>query len=162
MKKSSCNQHVQVMVVGSCADEFIRYTVGLLGNYGVEFDLCGDVYQTVGRLVKNGHENVLVIGRFEQLVREEGRFFQKVSERGFSCCCLADKHTAGKQKQILCARREGVFVINEPIEVEEVVIKLLTGISTCASGENGGNKASAFNKDEFVATKAELEALLGV
>ncbi len=161
MKKSSSNQHLRTVVVGSCADEFIRYTTGLLDNYGVEPVICEDIYQAVGWLAKNDCENVFVVGRFEQLSREKGRFFEKVSENGFSCCCLAEGYTVENQKQILAAKGKGVFVINEPAEVEEVVTRLLAG-GLAYSPAGGRNKASAFNRNKFVTTKAELDALLGV
>ncbi|GAF78471.1 unnamed protein product, partial [marine sediment metagenome] len=136
MGKFSPDMQLYAIVVGSSADEFVCYTMNLLGDYGLKFILCDDIYRAVGELAKNRNGNVLVIGRVEQLSREHGRFFQKVSENGFSCCCLADAGSAHKRKQILAVIETGAFVVNEPAEIGEVVTKLL-------------DRAPAFIEDEF-------------
>ena len=162
MEKFGSNTQLQAIIVGSCTDEFVRCTMNLLGDYDIDFVRCEDVYSAVGELAKNNYDgNVLVIGTFEQLSREQGRFFQKAREKGLACCCLADKNSASKRKQVAAAIETGAFVINEPAEIAEVVTKLLISNSTSPSGKKGNNKASAFNEDEFLTTKAERDALLG-
>lgn len=161
MEKFGSSTQLYAMVVGSSADEFVRHTMNLLGDCGVEFVLCEDVYLAVGELAKNTLGKTIVIGRLEQLSREQGRFFQKVSENGF-CCCLADTNSARKRKQILAAMEAGAFVINEPAEIGEVITRFVAGGLASSSEKKGNNGASAFIKDEFLTTKAERDALLEV
>ncbi len=161
---SSCR--LQAIVVGSSADEFVRDTMSLLGDYKIEFVLCEDVYSAVGRLAKNNSDgNVLVIGRIEQLSREKGRFFHIAGENRVSCCCLVDGNLVWKRRYPgvpgLAATETGAFIINEPVEIEKVIAGLLAGGLTSSSNKFENNKAPAFIKDEFLATKAELDALLG-
>ncbi|MCK4752551.1 MAG: hypothetical protein KAS75_03830 [Planctomycetes bacterium] len=154
MKKTNSNQCLHAIVVGSSGDEFIRHTLNLLSSYDIEHVLFEDIYRAFSWLLRDGQEDVLVVGRVERLNKEEGRFLQKVSDRGFSCCCFADKYLAQKQGQVSAAQEKGAFVINEPAEVEDIIKKLLAG--------SRDSKASTFNKDEFLTTKAELDALLGI
>lgn len=161
MAKFDSNLQLHAIVVGSTADEFVRHTMDLLGENSVKFVLCRDVYSAAGQLAKNQSREVLIIGRLSQLSREQGRFFNIACENGHTCCCLADGDLAQRRKQILAAMKTGSFVINEPAELGEILMKLLTDSSACSSEENENNRASAFIKDEFLTTKAELDALLG-
>ena len=161
MEKFGSNTQLQAIIVGSSSDGFVRYAADLLTDYEVDFVRCEDVYSAVSELAANRNGNVLVIGRFEQLSREGGRFFQKVSENGLACCCLAEWNFARKRKQILAAIETGAFIINEPAEIAEVVTKLLGSSSISLPEKKENNKASAFIKDEFLTTKAEIDALLG-
>jgi hypothetical protein len=75
MAKFSFNMQIQAIVVGNPSDEFVRHSTNVLKNYELEFSVCPDVYQAVSQLAKtNG--NVLIVGRIEQLSRENGRFFR--------------------------------------------------------------------------------------
>jgi len=149
-------------VVGSSADEFIAHTINLLGDYGLEFVLCDDVYSAVGELAKSKSRNVLVIGRLGQLCKEQGRLFHMACENGYACCCLADADLVRKRKQIFAAIETGAFIINEPAEIREVVTKLLAGGGDCSPRKKANDKATASIKAEFLTTKAELDALLEV
>jgi hypothetical protein len=160
--KAGSNLPLQVIVVGSSADQFVRHTTNLLGDCGLEFILCDDVYSAVGELAKSESRNVLVIGRLGQLSKEQGRLFHMACENGYACCCLADADLVRKQKQILTAIETGAFIIHEPAEIREVVTKLLAGSGDCSPGNKGNDKATATIKAEFLTTKAELDALLGV
>ena len=161
MEKFGSGRQLYAIVVGKSDGEFVGYAMGLLGDYDIEFVLCEDIYAAVGRLAKSTGGNVLVIGRFGQLNREKGRFFQKVSKRGLTCCCLAEAGSGREQKQVLSATKTGAFVINEPVQLEEVVTKLLTDSSVSSSGKKRSGKVSAFDKNEFLTTRAEMDALLG-
>jgi len=152
------NLQLQVIVVGSSTDELVHRTMNSLGDHGVEYILCDDVYSAVGELAKNESGNVLVIGRLGQLSREQGRFFQMACENGYNCCCIADRELVRKRKQILTAIEAGAFVINEPAEIGEIVTKLS---QDSTPEKNRYDKAPKFIKNEFVTTKAELNALLG-
>jgi hypothetical protein len=160
--KADSNLPLQVIVVGSSADEFISHTMRVLGNHSVEFVLCDDVYSAVGELARSESRNTLVIGRLGQLSREQGRLFHMACENGYTCCCLADADLVRKRKQILTAIETGAFVINEPAEIGQVVTKLLAGGADCSLGKKAKDQATACIRTEFLTTKAELDALLGV
>ncbi len=160
--KAGSNLPLQVIVVGSSADQFVRHTTNLLGDSGIEFVLCDDVYSAVGELAKTESRNVLVIGRLGQLSKEQGRLFHMACENGYTCCCLADADLVRKRKQIFTAIETGAFVINEPAEIGQVVTKLLAGGADCPPGKKANDRATAPIKAEFLTTKAELDALLGV
>lgn len=162
MKESNSNRQLYTIVVGSSTDEFVRHTIGVLGNYEVEYALCDNVYLAVGRLAKNTRRNVLVIGRLEQLSREEGRFFSRIDGKGLFVCCLAGGDSARRRKQISAAMQAGALVVNEPAEVGEIIIKLLAGSLALSLEMKGHSGHSALIKDEFLTTRAELDALLGV
>ena len=162
MAKAGSNLPLQVIVVGSSADEFVRHTTNLLGDCGLEFVLRDDVYSAVGELANSESRNVLVIGRLGQLSREQGRLFHMARENGYTCCCLADTDLVRKRKQIFAAIETGAFVINEPTKIREVVTELLAGSADCLPGEKTNNKAAAQIRTEFLTTKDELNALLGV
>lgn len=83
-------------------------------------------------------------------------------EKGYTCCCLADVDLVRKRKQILTAIETGAFIINEPAEIREVVTKLLAGRRDCPPRKKTNDRATASIKAEFLTTKAELDALLGV
>jgi len=158
MAKLDSDLQLQVIVVGSSTDELVHRTMNSLGDHGVEYILCDDVYSAVGELARNESGNVLVIGRFGQLSREQGRFFHMACDNGYTCFCIADRELVRKRKQILTAIEAGAFVTNEPAEIGEVVTKLLQGSSP---EKKGSGKTPKSIKDEFVTTKAELDSLLG-
>lgn len=162
MAKAGSNLPLQVIVVGSSADQFVRHTTNLLGDCGLKFVLCDDVYSAVGELAKSESRNVLVIGRLEQLSPEQGRLFHIACEKGYTCCCLADTDLVRKRKQIFAAIETGAFVINEPAKIREVVTKLLAGSENCSPVKKANDRATTPIKAEFLTTKAELDALLGV
>ena|GEM_PF-5717533 len=176
-----------VFIVGRPSDEFVRHAVDVLGRYDVEFGLCEDVYDAVSKLARQQGGSVLVIGRLGQLGREEGRFFKIICGSGFSCCCLADGDVVRRRDRILNALENGVLMIREPMEIEEVVAGLLrdmadrspekerksqkpSGIEQVVStvlgsrsprraGKQGNGRV--FLKEDFITTKDELDALLG-
>jgi hypothetical protein len=150
---------LQLMFVGGSTDEFIRHVMNLSDRHSIDFICCDDVYSAVGELAKSERPNVLVAGRIGQLSKEQGRFFHIVREKGYRCCCLADGDT-NRQRDVLAANETGAFIISEPVEIEDVVRKLLSGNGECAPGKRGGRRRTQFFKDEFLTTRAELDALL--
>ena len=175
MSKGDFNSHWQVIVVGGSADEFVRHTTDLLDRHDIEYALCDEVYSAICESAKSkvpapassdasrgSGPNILVIGRFGQLSKEQGRFFHIASEKGYRYCCLVDRDPVRNHKQILAAFESGAFIINKPEEIEEVVVKLLVDNRDCSPVQNANCKASNFIKEEFLTTKAELDALLEV
>jgi len=163
MRKFDSNTQPQAIIVGNHSDKFVRHTTNVLDEHEVEFVLCKDIYSAVGWLTRNNYDGeVFVIGRLEQLSSEQGKFFQKANEKGVSCCCFADANSARRYKHILAATKTGVFIINEPAEVQGVISKLLANNSGSSPEGKVDNKSSRFMRNEFLTTKAELDALFGV
>ncbi len=162
MSKGDSNLPLLVILVGALEDEFLRLTKNVLERLGVEFVLCDNVYSAVGDLAKIESPNVLIIGRFGLLSKEQGRFFHIACVKGYRCCCIVDRDLVSKRKLILDAIESGAYLITRPAEIEEVLMKLLAGGKSCFSGEKENHRASGFLKDEFLTTKAELDALLEV
>ena len=161
MGEAGSRRRLQAIVVGNSASGLVCGTADLLREYGVEFAVCEDIYSVVAKLAKNTYSDVLVIGRLEQLSREDGRFFQKMNEKGFSCCCLADGGCEQKRKQVSAATAAGAFVINQLGQIEEVIAKLPAEYSDSSAARKTNNTAAVFNRNDFRTTQAELDALLG-
>ncbi len=160
MENSSTGTQLLAIIVGRDSDEFVRHTTKLLGNYEIESVLCENVYSATGKLAKNAHRNILVFGRLEQLGRENGRFLEKTNKDGIFCCCLAEHYLDVKRKQISQAENEGATVINNLSEVEKTIAGFLTDRLVSLPVKKGNNKTVNFNRDDFVTTKEELDALL--
>lgn len=148
---------MQAIVVGNLSDEFIRHTTNVLGNYELEFSVCPDVYQAVSRLAKTSG-NVLIVGRIEQLSRENGRFFRIASKKKAWCCCLTETNSARQYLRSLSMIGTDAFVINEPAEIEDVLARLLQSRDTSVAASS--DKPRAMNRDIRL-TNEELGALLG-
>lgn len=191
MAELGLNLQLEVVVVGGSSDEFVQCVMNLLGGCGVEHILCEDVYSAVGKMAVGKMavgraSNGVVIGRLGQLSREDGRFFHIAHRNGLACCCLADKDLAERRGQVLSAIKAGVFVAIEPKEILEVLMKLLGGgdvgpadeqqpgetralldkvmrglLAGGRAGSSENSRALDFLKDEFLMTRAELDALLG-
>jgi len=161
VKNSNSEQCFDAIVLGSVADDFVRHAMDLLDEGGVEFTLCEDVYSAVAMLAKNDEAgNALIIGRVEQLSREEGYLFKKLQGSNLVCCCFADGNLVRKQRQILSAIQAGAFVINDPARMRELIAKFSRGDWACSASEIKDKSSSALD-DEFIITKAEMDALLG-
>jgi hypothetical protein len=73
---------------------------------------------------------------------------------------LAEGELNGQRKrEVMAAMQGGATVISESSELAEVLVGIGQGISTVA--ENKQNNTRTFMQDDFLTTKAELDALLG-
>ncbi len=161
VKKSNSKQRFDAIAVGAASDDFVQYTMDLLDESGVDFILCGDVYSAVVTLAKSNEVgNILIIGRLEQLSREEGHLFQKLRESSLVCCCFAGGNLVHRQKQILTAMEAGAFVIEDPGRMRELIAKFSAGDLAYPLSEIKDKNLSTFD-DEFTVTEAEMDALLG-
>ena len=162
MSKGDSNLPLLVVLIGGLEDEFVRQIKNILERLGVESVLCDNVYSAVADLAKRDDQNVLIIGRVGLLSKEQGRFFHIARVKGYRCCCIVDRDLVRKRKLILDAIESGAYLIDKPAEIEEVLMKFLAGGKIRLSGEKENRKAAGFLKDEFLTTKAELDALLEV
>jgi len=153
------NSQLQALLIANSASEFVEYVEDLLGRYEIETGRCSDVYEAVGLLAKKQGSDTLVFGIFEQLNREKGRFFEKLSEKQIPCCCFAGRNIAQQQKAV--ANKNNIFIVNKLNEIESVLMRLLefNGVEQSAQKEN--QNPADFNADDFSATEAEIDALLG-
>ena len=162
MSKGDSNLPLLVVLISGLEDEFVRQIKNILERLGVESVLCDNVYSAVADLAKRDDQNVLIIGRVGLLSKEQGRFFHIARAKGYRCCCIVDRELVRKRKLILDAIESGAYLIDKPAEIEEVLMKFLAGGKIRLSGEKENRRASGFLKDEFLTTKAELDALLEV
>jgi len=168
MAKFNFDMQMQAIVVGNLSDEFIRHSTNVLGNYELEFSVCPDVYQAVSRLAKTSG-NVLIVGRIEQLSRENGRFFHISGKKKAWCCCLTETNSARQYLRSLSMIGTDAFVINDPAEIEDVLARLLQARDTSVAASSDlprravagtAGKPRAMNRDIRL-TNEELGALLG-
>ena len=155
--KPKANLQLRVIVVGDCADEFIRDTLRVLDEYEVDVQLCRDIYDAAGACAANGLARGVVIGRLDELAREQGRFLRIVREGGLACYCLTDIGTKQKRKELTAALASGVSVISDAAEAGGVVGKLLAS-QTPGQSETTGEMNFV---TDIAATRAQLDALLG-
>ncbi len=161
---------LQMIAVGSSSDEFVRVVLNLSGRYDLDTVLCEDVYSGVCKLGEA--LGGVVVGRQEELGREDGRFFDIARMYGFTCCCFVDKGVAGRQRELVKAMERGVVVVTELREIDELLMDLANRSGVHKSRVRGdgrrgptdrpaSGRTSGFSKDEFLMTKAEMDALLG-
>ncbi|MHC4123991.1 MAG: hypothetical protein ACYSSI_10490 [Planctomycetota bacterium] len=151
----------KAMVVGSQTDGFVTYAARLFRDYEFKFVVCDNIYSAVARLVDYKDGNVLVIGRIECLSVEGKRFFEKLSERKSLCCCLAEMNSVQKYLEKISAIGTEAIVINQPSELKEVLERVLEGSLSIKSDNAIKTEPLNFKEEEFLTTKAEIEALLG-
>jgi len=164
------DSQLQAIVVGSSSDEFVRDVLNLPDGYNIEIVRCEDVYSGVCKLGEA--LGGVVVGRHEELAREDGRFFDVARKYGYTCCCFVDKNLAGRQRELAKAMERGALLVTELGEIDEVLMELSHRSSAHKSrargdggrgliGRSPAGGASGLLKDEFLMTKAELDALLG-
>jgi len=152
---------LQVIAVGSSSDEFVREVLNLSGGYDLDTVLCEDVYSGVCKLGEA--LGGVVVGRHEELAREDGRFFDVARKYGFTCCCFVDKNVAGRQRELLEAMERGVLVVTELGKIDELLMELSDKNSAHRSrargdggrgpvGRSATGGASGLLKDEFLMT----------
>ena len=164
------SSQLQAIVVGSSSDEFVRDVLNLPEGYDIEITRCEDVYSSVCKLGEA--IGGVVVGRHEELGREDGRFFDIARMYGFTCCCFVDKNLVSRQRELVKAMERGVLVVTELGEIDEMLMELSSssapykprgrrdaGRGPVGRSVTGG--ASGLLKDEFLMTKAETDALLG-
>jgi len=147
----------EVIIVGKSSDTFIRYASKVMTDCEVDFVRCDDVYSAVGALAGRAGRRTMVVGRLEVLGREDGRFLEKVSERGLVCCCPANGQA---QKAMAAGTGAQIHVIREPQQLAELIVGRAESDSSMRP-TNGRGSSAEFMREEFLTTRAEMEALLG-
>ncbi|MBN1360191.1 MAG: hypothetical protein JW993_06345 [Sedimentisphaerales bacterium] len=156
MVEGDSARHPCVLVVGDALDELVAQTLRVANEYEVDVTRCDDIYWAVAELAGRRHGSVLLVGRFGALAREHGRLFVVSVRNGARCCCLLDRDNPSGQDRLLAAGQAGVVFIGRVEEVESILVDWLAG-HRCRDGVGG----CWLTDDEFRATEAELNALLG-
>ena len=144
-------------MISDAADEIVDYVKNLLSGYEIESQITANIYEAVGQLAKSDTRNIFVVGRFEQLNKEKGRFFQKLAEKNINCCCVAPRQLTAEQ--LAAAKEAHASIVNELKEIETVFTLYLE--SGTVGREVPNQISDEFNAGDFAATKAEIDALLG-
>ncbi len=150
------DSQLQAIVVGDSSDEFVRCVVNMLAGHALKVVRCEDVYSAVCKL--GAGVKGVIFGRLGELCREDGRFFDIARGYGLACCCFVAKGIAGSQREVLAAMERGALVVGKVGEIDKAIVKYL---EDGRLGASVNSRASSFLKDEFLTTKAELDALLG-
>ena len=144
-------ESLRAVVIGMPDDEFIGYVSAMLQEYEIEKISCQDVYSAVVELAKTGWQDIFIVGRMERLAWEKGRFLQKAAEHNAACICLWPK---GDVRETYNGA-DTVKIITEQGPFEETLKSLLG-----CGGESCVKDGKQFNANQFLTTKAELDALL--
>lgn len=151
MVEGDSGRHACVMVVGDTRDDLVGQTLHLAGDYEVNVVRCADIYAAAAELAAQGDGRVLLTGWFRELAGENGRLFALAARHGACCCCVLERQDPGRRGDISAAVRAGVLLVGRFEEIEPILADWLARVS--------GSRRRA--DDEFRATEAELNALLG-
>jgi len=155
MKKVRHSENLQVVLIGNFADYFVHHTISFLDGHQVRYIFCDDIYSAIGKLTLNNVEEAVIIGRLELLNKSNGRFLSRMKEKAFTCCCFVED----KGREMYAGADLGVILVNEPAQLVDVLLELLSYELDKMSEEK--SKADDFNKEEYLVTKSEIDALLG-
>jgi len=159
VKQTGFFRPFQFILAGKVSDDFIRCVFKIIENYGADIVLCDDAYSAVVVLAKSRANRSFVIGRFEVLNKEAGRFFDIISKKAAYCFALVEGGTA-KQKAPGRIDTSNTAIIYDK---DELLNKIDEQLETALKfGESQANSESRrpFLTEEFHITKEETEALL--
>lgn len=161
MQKSELRCRFSLLIVGTADDDFVRYVEDLAGRLACEFRLCSNIYSACAMLGEIAGKCGICIGRFEDLSREGGRFFEMVRRKGILCCCLAEADSVFRRKGVSQATRAGALMIQRPADLDKIISRVLTRQVSSAI-EAGSAESLDMLKDEFSITAEELTGHHGV
>lgn len=144
----------RVVAVGLSDDAWVAAALRLASEYGLEAVRCSDIYDTVAELA-GAPRCTLVVGPLQELAREDGHFFCVAARNGARCCTLLDQGGAVQRRDVLAAVQAGAWAITTLSELAGVFDTWLT-TPVCPP------RASRPAPEEFLASPAELDALLGL
>ena len=149
MERYPTNKVASAILIGQPSDDFVGQCTAILTQRRVDFIHCPDVYSAVACIARKC-PGFLVLGRLNELSREDGRFFDLAARYGCHCCCLAHNDTASAQQQ------PQIVIASNMSELKAAIESLLDApLATRLAGK------TEFDKEKFKTTEAELKALLG-
>ena len=156
MAKENPGLGVRVVVVGG-PDEALTQTAARLARAGgLEVLPCADVYAAVAALAEAAGRRLLVVGKMQDLARENGSFFAVLAAHAVRCCCLLDGERPAGATPLHAALRAGTTLISAASELEGVLRAELA-----LAPSSGAPRAVPTEYEDLRATEAELSALLG-
>lgn len=150
---------LKVIITGRVTDDFLGKCRDILMEMGVGFTRCDDIYMAAAEVAVTDKKKLLVLGRLEQLSKESCRFLQKAAEKRLQCCCFTEEADMDDRK-VRAVEQYGAIVVNDIDGVKKLITELSTTGGLLPPQNEKTGKASHFNKDSFLATRAELDALL--
>jgi len=144
----------RLMAVASSRDRLAVETLHLAAEYEVEGVRCDDIYSAVAELARHRRYYTLVLGSLRDLAREEGHFFRVAARNGARCAVLLEQPGPNDRHLVLTAVRAGATMIDAIDDIKAVVEAWL-------AGPHCGPELARLAGDDFRATEAELDALMG-
>ncbi len=149
----------RAILVGGPAGSFARHVIRLLSNYEIGFVQVDNVYEAVAVLAKDTEHKFVVIGRLEELNKENERLFEILAKADSFCWCLSKDNPAKKRAAI---KANNVRFIEKPEQIETLLRELFsTNIDAAVKEEKPVSQVNDLNEVDFRPTQAELNALLG-
>jgi hypothetical protein len=142
------------MAVGSSRSRLVTEILRLAAEYEVEGARCDDIYSAVADLAAGPRCCALVVGPLRDLAKEDGSFFRVAARNGARCAVLLEQPGPDDRSAVLTAIRARATMIDAVDELRGVVEAWLVSPG-CPP------QVSRLAGDEFRATEAELDALLG-
>jgi hypothetical protein len=156
MAKGNSDPDRCVIVVGNPHSEAAREMVRLAQEYQVRAVRCDDVYMAVAQMTAAGRR-ALIVGRIQDLARDNGSLLTFAAARGVPCGCLLETNSRAGRERIRTALRAGAFLFFEVRETRALLEDWLTG----APGRTSRAPVPDLRVEDLETTAAELGALLG-
>jgi hypothetical protein len=145
-----------VIVVGNPHSESAREMVRLAQEYQVRAVRCDDVYMAVAQMTAAGRR-ALIVGRIQDLARDNGGLLIFAAARGIRCGCLLETNSRAGREGIRAALRAGASLCFEMQEARALLEDWLTG----PPGRTSRAPMPGLREEDLETTAAELGALLG-
>ena len=145
-----------VVLVGAPDDALTQTAARLARAGGPAVLSCADVYAAVAALAGAAGRRLLVVGKMQDLARENGSFFSILAAHAVRCCCLLDGERPTGAAALHAALQAGTTLISSAAQLDGVLQAWLT-----LAPSSGAPRAGNTEYDDLRATDAELSALLG-
>lgn len=156
MVEGGPGRHRLVVVVAAAHDALATATTRLAAEYELDVRRCDDVYAAVAEVALPQDRCILVVGRLEELAKEDRRFFAIAARHGARCCALLEGAASMEPNVVPTALHTGAFLVGTTGEIRGVFDAWLAAPGGCPSSE-----ATICLDEECRASEAELNALLG-
>jgi hypothetical protein len=159
-----------VLVVGDPDGPLVPAVRRLVCEGEIDIATCADVYAAVVRIAQAAGRRLLVVGMMQDLARENSAFFPMAAARTIRCCCVLDRAASSAREELLGALKAGVTILGDVQDVRGVLKEWQGTPPAADAGSGARGTASAGRRtraaeeefyEEFRATAAELDALLG-
>lgn len=158
-----------VVVVGAAGSALVETAVRLADARRLEALRCADIYAASAALAGAAGRRLLVVGRIQDLARENGAFLDLAAARVTRCCCLLDGNRPAGAEPLRAALRAGAVLIGAVSDLPGVFGDWLTmtpalgtprAARKTAPAERRGGEVADTPFEDLRATEAELRALL--